>query len=147
MFTFEPRIVHGDYSYALPRPILTLRLGDAWDVQRFKVPLREGSILTGHSRNGTEIRIEGQIGSQAGTLRLTEQAMFETLEELRTAVDVSHQSGPFMLSLYGDAQGLHRYFAACTTLRLELDLSDKHLFSYSLHIHAAEPVIRHGLLY
>lgn len=146
MLHFAPTIIRPGYSFELPRPILSLRLADAWDYERFKVPLRDGDTLSGHSRNGTDIRIEGQIGTHAGQLRSNEQAMLETLESLRTALHVGSSSDTFILSLYHDDLGEHRYLDECTTTRLDFDLSEKHLFSFMVQIHAANPQLHRGVL-
>jgi hypothetical protein len=146
MLTFAPQIIRQTTILEIPRPIVSLRLADAWDVQRFKVPLRDGDILAGHSRNGTDIRLEGQIGSHEGSLKLDEGAMFDTLETLRAALHVESSTDTYILSLYHDHFGEHRYFEDCTTTRFDVDLSDKHLFSFQIHIHASQPAIQHGLL-
>lgn len=146
MLTFGPTLIRDSGTYELPRPILAFNLRDAWDFESFKVPFRDGESLTGHSRNAVDITIDGQIGSQSGQLRLDEQAMFETLEDLRAALHVSGPEQTFLLSLYQDQDGFHRYFSNCTTVRLDSDLSNKHLFNFSIQIRAADPTIHHGLL-
>ena len=146
MFTFAPTIIRGSTFFELPRPIVSLRLSDAWDFQRFKVPLRDGDTITGHSRNGSEIRLEGQIGSHAGQIQPDEAAMFATMEALRGSLHVASPADVFILSLYHDELGQHHYFQDCTTTRLELDLSEKHLFNFSVQIHAANPSLQTGVL-
>jgi hypothetical protein len=66
--------------------VLSLRVHDAWDFDRFKVPLADGDFTVGHSRQGVDIAIEGQIGTQAGALKADEQAMLAAIADLRDAL-------------------------------------------------------------
>lgn len=141
-FTFKPAVYDGSTLYELPRPVLAVRIQDAWDFKEFKVPLAAGDVLTGHSRQGVDISIEGQVGSQAGNLKTTEQEMFQELETLRGMLNVDSSNGKFSLFLYYDAiSAIYRKFKNCSTSRFEYDLSDKNLFTYSITIHADDPVI------
>ena len=146
MFTFHPFICRDGVLTELPRPILTCRLHDTWDFQKYKVPMLDGEIVTGCSQDGVEIRIEGQIGTLSGTPQLSEQAMFAAVESLRSAAQPLPNSDCFLLALFQTDNGNHRYFRNCTAHRLDIDFSDKHIFSYSLAIHAADPVIHLGTL-
>jgi hypothetical protein len=142
MLLFKPAIWREGELYELPRPVTTLRLLDAWDAERMKVPLRDGDLLAGHSRQGVDIAIEGQIASQAGTLRLTEEEMFLELDELRTRLNVAAGESPYEFFLYHDpATETFRSFRNCSTVRFEYDLSDARLFTYAITLHAADPVI------
>ena len=141
-FTFKPAIYRDAMLYELPRPVVSVRVREAWDFDQFKVPLAEGDFVVGHSRNGVEISLEGQIGTQAGALKATEQAMFAELEQLRAKLNVGSPQETYLFFLYHDAaSGTYRHFKRCTTVRFDYDLSDPHLFSYSVGIHAEDPVI------
>jgi hypothetical protein len=140
MFSFKPAVYRSPTLYELPRPIVALRVHDAWDFAQFKVPLADGDSLSGHSRQAAEITIEGQIGTQAGTLKPTEETMFDEIEQLRSVLHVDESAPPYDFYLYYDlATGTYRRFTDCSTVRFEADLSDPHLFTYSVVIHAADP--------
>lgn len=142
MFLFKPAIWRDSELFELPRPIIVLRIQDSWDFARFKVPLLDGDTLTGHSRGGVDVSLEGQVAAQAGDLKLTEAAMFAALESLRAALDVSGTDDLYQLFLYHDAgSATYRSLKSCSTVRFEYDLSDKRLFTYSAVIHAADPQI------
>ncbi|QDU41031.1 hypothetical protein Mal4_53960 [Maioricimonas rarisocia] len=142
MFHFKPAIWRDDTLYELPRPIRSLRIQDEWDFQRFKVPLVDGDLTVGSSRDGVDIIVSGQIGSQSGELRLTEADMFSELEALRTALDRSAGDAPYHFFLYHDPGAeTYRSFRECTTVRFEYDLSKQALFAYSAVIHAGDPTI------
>ena len=141
-FTFKPAIYRDAVLYELPRPVVSVRVRDVWDFEQFKVPLADGDFVVGHSRDGVEIALEGQIGTQAGALKATEETMFAALEELRSKLSVGSPDETYLLFLYHDvASGTYRHFKKCTTVRFDYDLSDPHLFTYSVVIHAEDPVI------
>ena len=141
-FTFKPSIYKDASLYELPQPVLVVRIQDAWDFEQIKVPLAAGDVLTGHSQQGVGISVEGRIGSKTGTPRALEQAMFEGIEELRTALNVSATDDKYDFFLYHDeSTSTYRHFKSCSTVRFDYDLSDKNLFSYSIVIHAEDPVI------
>lgn len=141
-FTFRPAVCRDSVLYELPRPIVSLRVFDAWDCEQFKVPLLDGDATVGHSQLGVDIAIEGRVASQAGTLKTTEEAMFAELEALRGHLAVSSDNGKFLLFLYHDAASeTYRHFKSCSALRFDYDLSDKNLFSYSILVHADDPVL------
>lgn len=141
-FTFKPAIYRDAILYELPRPVVSVRVREAWDFEQFKVPLAEGDFVVGHSRNGVEIALEGQVGTQAGALKATEEAMFAELEQLRAMLSVGSPEESYAFFLYHDAaSGTYRHFKRCTTVRFDYDLSDPHLFAYSVGIHAEDPVI------
>ncbi len=141
-FHFRPAIARGDELFDLPRPVPTLRVQESWHSEKFKVPLRDGDTLLGHSRNGVDITVQGQVGSQAGSLKLDEASMFATLEALRAALHVSADGGKFAFVLYhDDAAGTYRHYRQCSTTRFEYDLSNEHLFTYSAVIHAEDATL------
>ena len=141
-FTFKPALYDGSTLYELPRPVVAMRIKDQWDFERLKVPLSAGDSLVGHSLNGVDLAVDGQIVSQAGALLLSEQDMFSELQSLRSALDVSATDQKYEFFLYHDAaSATYRKFKKCSTLRFEYDLSDKRLFKYSVEVHAEDPVI------
>ena len=141
-FVFRPAISLNGVRYELPRPITKLLIEDAWDFQRFKVPLKTGDQLAGHSQQGVEITLAGQLGTQAGELKATEEAMFTELENLRNALHVADESQKYSLYVYYDELSeTYRRFQNCSTVRFTYDLSDVHLFSYVIVIHAEDPVL------
>ena len=142
MFSFRPSIVRPSSVFELPQPVTSVRVQDSFDFAKLKVPLISGDMLVGHASGGVDIAIEGQIGSHAGTLRLTEEQMFLTLESLREAVHSSTPEDRYRLFLYFDpATATYRSFRECATVRFEYDLSRKQLFTYSLVVHASRPTI------
>lgn len=142
MFHFRPSIIRPNSIYELPRPVTSLRVQDAFDFAKWKVPLVAGDMLIGHTASGVDISLEGQIASLAGQLQLTEEQMFLTLEGLRTAVQSATPDDRYRLFLYFDpASATYRSFRDCATVRFEYDLSRKFLFTYSLTIHANSPTI------
>lgn len=142
MFHFKPATYRSGTLYELPRPITSLRLQEAWDFDQLKVLLIDGDLLAGHSRQGIDINLEGQIALQAGALRLTEQEMFEELENLRQALHVGATDNRYEFFLYHDQlTATYRKLKSCSTIRLETDLSNNHLFTYTAQLHAEDPNI------
>ncbi len=142
MFSFRPSIVRPNSAFELPQPVTSVRVQDSFDFAKFKAPRVEGDLLVGHTSGGVDISIEGQIGSHAGNLRLTEEQMFLTLESLRQAVHSSAPDDRYRLFLYFDpATATYRSFRECVTVRFDYDLSRKQLFTYSLVVHASHPTI------
>lgn len=145
MFVFKPALWRDSTLFELPRPVTSVRVLDAWDFTRFKVPLLDGDVAAGHSRNGVDVSIEGRLGSHAGALQPDEAAMFSILSNLRSRLHTPPDSNGYTLFLYHDpATSTYRSFRRCTTVRFEYDLSDPHLFSYALVVHAADPAIHLG---
>jgi len=141
-FVFQPGVYRNSSLYRLPRPVSTLRVTEGWDFQQFKVPLKAGDVHVGHSKDGLNILIEGQFGSQDGSLKLNEEEMFAALESLRTALDVTSDADKFEFFTYYDASSTtYRKYKACSAIRLEYDLSSPHLFTYSASLHADDPTI------
>jgi hypothetical protein len=147
MWIFQPAIGKAGSLWHLPRPVTAIRLADSWDFEKYKTPLADGDMVTGQSRNGVDIQLEGQIGHVAGSLRLDENAMLLAMLNLRSRLDVENPAGRFRLVLYHDAtSGQSRYFEKCTTVRFESDLSDARLFTYSVLVHASSPALVTGVL-
>ena len=147
MLKFHPAIARGLTIVEFPHPVLVFRIRDAWDYEKMKVPLRDGDQIVGHSRQGVDIAIEGQIGQHSGALKLSEPDMLATLDTLRDALDVNPISGTYSLVLFDDdASADHRYFKTCTTTKFEFDLSNQHLYSFAALIHAADPTLFSGSL-
>ena len=142
MFLFKPAIWSNSVWHELPRPVTAVRLHDSWDFAQFKVPLHGGDFVAGRSRNGVDISLEGQVGKQAADVVITEEAMFEALEDLRQALHPSSPAATYELFLYADAAtSTYRSLRSCTTVRFEYDLSEPRLFTYSLLVHATDPAI------
>ncbi len=141
-FVFKPAIYKNAALYELPRPVTSLRLRDGWDFERFKVPLASGESLVGHSRQGVAITLAGAIAFQAGTLKTSEEQMFEELEDLRDAFSVTSSDEKYEFFLYHDAtSGVYRKLQNCTTVKFEFDLSDENQLVYSAEIFADDPDI------
>lgn len=141
-FTFKPAVYDGVSLYELPRPVSSLRIQDAWDFEQFKVPLADGDALVGHSRDGVDILVEGQIGSQAGGLKTTEEEMFDEIGTLRARLDVTSGGDEYEFFVYHDtASKSYRKFKRCSTIRFESDISNKNLFTFSIALHAEDPTI------
>ncbi|MBL8852103.1 MAG: hypothetical protein JNG89_20690 [Planctomycetaceae bacterium] len=142
MFRFKPAVWKGGLLYELPRPVTSVRIQDSWDFARFKVPLAAGDAIAGRSANGVDIAIEGEIGAQAGALKLGEESMFAAVAALRGALSPGTPDTVYQFFVYHDAaSATYRSFRRCTTVRFESDLSAPQLFSYSALIHAADPAI------
>ena len=139
MFHFQPALWRDGALYELPRPITSLRVQDAWDYARFKVPLQDGDWAAGHSSSGVDIALEGRVGSHSGALQLAEAEMFQTLEQLRTQLQPPSPGATYEFFLYHDPlTGTFRSLRRCHTVRFEFDLTDPHLFTYSAVIHAGD---------
>ena len=140
MIQLNPRIIRSQSVVELPRPIVVLRIQDSWDVVKLKVPLLDGDNVTGHSRTGVDITVEGQLGTHIGQKLVTEQDMLQALEALREALHVSDDEDRYQLSLFQNENlSTHRYFQKCSTLRFDYDFSNKHLYTYVATIHASDP--------
>ncbi|MEW4490974.1 hypothetical protein AB1L42_23035 [Thalassoglobus sp. JC818] len=147
MFTFFPAVYRSGTLTELPRPVVTFRISDSWDYQKLKVPLQDGEHVQGHSRDGTNIIIEGQIGMHSGQPRLSESDMLTSLDETRNVLDVNAETGLFRFVLFRDqSSGTYRYFEDCSTTRFEFDLSNHSLYAYSISIYAANPRLHENLL-
>lgn len=136
---FRPAVYKGGELFELPRPITQFRIQDRWDFENFKVPMLSGDYLTGHSRHGVELTLEGQFGRQGETLSLSEEEMFVVWEEMREMLDVTSDGEKYELVLYvNGSDGSSRKLKGCSTVRMECDLSSKHLFEYAVTIHAED---------
>jgi hypothetical protein len=137
---FRPGIARGTTYYELPRPIPSLRIEDGWDFQRLKVPLAAGDTLAGQTADGVDIVIQGQLGSVAGAVTAGEAEMFAALEELRRQVRVTLNEPNYEFFVYHDpSTNTYRKFKRCSTVKFECDLSNVHLFGYTLVVHAGDP--------
>ncbi len=143
MITFRPAIYRGGVLYNLPRPITRLRIQESFDSQTFKVPLRDGELAGGQSRNGVDLLIEGQIGSQGEVLLLSEAQMLEELEALRNACHPGSPDELCELILYQDTGGSEsRKYRDCSLVRLDTDLSNPWLFTYAITLRAHDPELK-----
>jgi hypothetical protein len=139
--TVEPVIYANETLYRFPRPVRVFRFRDAWDFDRFKVPLKDGETFVGQSRKGVEIVIAGQIATQDGASKQTEAAMFAEIETMRTALNAT-TCEKFELFLFHDpATPYYRKFKNCSTVAFDLDLTNRTLFGYRVEVHSDDPVI------
>ena len=77
MLEFLPTIIRDDQLLELPRPVSICRMHDSWDYLKLKVPRQEGDQISGTSRDGVDIVLEGQVGTQGGELKLSEQRILQ----------------------------------------------------------------------
>ena len=145
MLTFDPALILPGGTFALPRPVTSLKILDGWDAARFKVPARPGEVTRGRSPGGVTVSVRGQVGRHGGTVRAGEAAMFQTLENLRAALHALSPEESFGLALFRDGPAV-RGFAGCTAAKVECDLSEASLYGYALVIRADDPVLRDGPL-
>ena len=139
---FNPTILKQGVYHELPGPITKLQIQDRWDWSRYKVLLEDGDGIAGTSRNGVEITIAGQIASQAGEVLLQEEEMFEEIEQLRSLLDTSSEM-KFSFFLYRDeSTNTYRYFENCSVSRFQYNLNRADLYSYTLLLHAENPVLQ-----
>lgn len=142
MFRFKPAVWKNATLHELPRPVTVVRVLDSWDFARFKIPLAAGDTLAGRSSNGVDISIEGEVGTQGGSLKGDEASMFAAVEALRAALGPDAPDEEYELFVYHDmASSTYRSFHRCSTVRFEYDLSAPQLFTYSALIHASDPEI------
>jgi len=140
MLHFHPALWRDGELMPVPRPVTLLRVQDAWDALRFKVPLGDGDVSAGWSRNGVEIFLEGQFGSEQGALLPDETTMFLALEAFRARLHAGESAAEFQFFLYHDPDsGIYRSFRRCVAVRFDYDLSDQQRFSYALRLHAHDP--------
>jgi hypothetical protein len=141
MIHFAPAILRDDSLVEFPRPLTVCRIHDSWDFMKMKVPLQDGEQIAGPSRDGVDVILEGQLGSHAGELTLTETTMLETLLTLREALHVTGEK-TFELILFQDEFGsAARSLRRCLANRFDIDFSNPHVYAYSVSIHAADPVL------
>ncbi|MBL4884421.1 MAG: hypothetical protein JKY95_07790 [Planctomycetaceae bacterium] len=139
---FNPTILKQGAYHELPGPITKLQIQDRWDFSRYKVLLEDGDGTAGVSRNGVEITIAGQVAAQDGELLLQETEMFGEIEQLRSLLDTSSDT-KFSFFLYRDVgTSTYRYFQNCTVARFQYNLSRADLYTYSILIHAEDPVLQ-----
>jgi len=139
MLEFYPAIYRSDGLFELPRPVRVMRFQDGWDFEQLKVPLRDGDRLVGHSTQGVEITLEGEIGSRSGDLKLTEEEMLNDIFSLRERLDVNSDSEKYSFIFYRDVSaGTYRRFKSCSTVQFDYDMSSPVIHTYSLRIHAED---------
>ncbi len=145
-FPLRPAVERGGEVYELPQPITNFAIKDSWDGERFKTLLVDGDTTVGTTRNGVDITLFGEIGSEAGDVALTRAEMLAALEELRARLHVGLDDDKFRFYLYRDVESeTYRFFESCTTTRLETDLTNPQAFRFELVIHADDPTIYEAL--
>lgn len=128
--TFRPVISKQSIEFVLPGPASKVLINDVWNPE------------TGPQKTGTQIVLEGSVGSHEGELLLTEDQMLAEIESLRAACDVNNDLDKYSLYLYHDATAeLYRRFANCQTTKLEFDLSNKNLFTFSMIVETDDPTL------
>ena len=137
---FQPALYDGESFTSLPGVIVSIRVGEPWDFERYKVPLKAGDATTGVTPNGVDIEIRARITPETGTE--TGLNVFAEIETLRqTLHDMT--DGQFTLYLHHDEYA-NRYFQSCSVVRMDYDASDPSLLEYVLKLHADDPVIYGG---
>ncbi len=138
---FSPGVLWGGGFYELPRPVNRVQIQDHWDYSRYQVLLNDGDATRGLSRKGVDINVSGNIASQSGDLLVSEAEMFAAIEELRQ-IFCSQAESLFVFYLYRDAVSkMSRYFQKCSVSRFQYDISQPELYSYTLTLHADDPVL------
>ena len=134
---FQPALYDGVSYTSLPGVIISIRVGEPWDFERYKVPLKSGDVTTGLTPNGVDIEIRARIASETETdITLDVFAEIETLRQtLHGMLD-----GQFDFYLHHNELS-NRYFQNCSVVRLDYDASDPSLLAYILKLHADDPVI------
>lgn len=140
-WVFKPSIYVASLT-EFPKPVTSLVLNDRWDMDIHKVPLNAGQFTEGRTKNGVSINISGFVGKQAGTTKLTEEAMFGVLESLRTTLDTV--TSKFEFFVYHDTgTSTYRKFkdVVCQSFSCGLGDETRVPFSYSAELLAEDPVI------
>ena len=152
MWSFSPTLALPSRRLALPRPVVQLRVQDAHEAARFQVPARDGSLWAGRSRGGVDISIRGQFGRSGDGLTLTEPAMLDAIDAVRSALRLADPEAVYGLGLFvfvdpddpAAPSPPLRGFMQCSTVRFEYDLSDRAMYGYSLMVHASDPDLHVG---
>lgn len=143
-FTWKPAIRKGGTLTLLPRPVTLLKPHDSWDMRDSKVPLKDGSIVTGHSFNAVEIEIAGMLAIDGSVADLTEQEMFTHYESMRNLLNINSDAQKYEFFIYHDAgTGVYRKYKQCSARDLVLSFGDDDhvVFTYSATIIADDPTI------
>lgn len=149
-WVWNPAIYSNGSMYFLPRPVLRFQVGDEWNVDRQKVPKKQGEQIVGHSKNAVKISVSGLFGviGPRGTsepeLLISEGLMYPQYELLRARCDISSEATKFELFKYYDPySGTYRKYKSVSVLNLSADLgdNDRITFPYSIDFIADDPVI------
>ena len=140
--TVQPKVYVGTTLYEFPRPIRKLWFRDAWEFDRYKIPLKDGEVLAGQSRNGVRVFLEGQIAHHDSAEITTLAGMFDEVETMRSQLDANETNGKYEFFFFHDsATPYYRKLKDCTTLKFEVNLTTKNLFSYSVEIHSDDAAV------
>ncbi len=134
---FQPALYDGETFTSLPGVIVSIRVGEPWDFERYKVPLKTGDVTTGVTPNGVDIEVRARISPETGTD--TTLDVFAEIETLRQTLH-GMTDGQFDFYLHHDEIS-NRYFESCSVVRMDYDASDPTLLAYILKLHADDPVI------
>jgi len=135
-FIWKPAIYKGSTLTTLPRPVNSLEITSDWDWRESKVPMLDGIETDGHSANGTEIIVQGQLGNDgSGTLLTSELLMMNYLKDLSDELDVSGASDKYEFFSYHDSgSNTYRKWSPCVTRSFKYNIGDDNRvpFTYTL---------------
>jgi hypothetical protein len=125
-FVFKPAIYKGGSLTTFPHPVMDLTISSSWKFDEHTVPLKSGVLSYGHSRVGDQIVISGQMGTQDGTPKISEEDMFGVLSNLRTVLNVASRSDLFEFFIYHDTgTSTYRKFKSCWCVSFDWSMGDK----------------------
>lgn len=108
-----------------------------------KVPLLDGEFTSGHSQNGLEITINGELAQQENNLLLTELQMIDAMNQLRELIHTSHTDTPLTVFLiYDPIDSNYRYFENCSASKITFDLTSPHVYTYQLSLLIDTPTLQ-----
>jgi hypothetical protein len=123
--TWNPGIYRSGAFWPLPRPILSLKVTDEWDVDRQKPIKSDGEQVTGHSMKGVMIEVSGCINIQSGSAQLDETSQWAMYKTFRSKVDVSQDSDKYEFFIYYDSGGgIYEKYKSVSCLNLTVELGD-----------------------
>lgn len=126
-YEFSPRIYNANTTTltSLPKPILSCRLPTVWSFDTHKVPLKDGGVTYGHSKNPHEIQITGSFGKVDASYKISEEDMWTTYTTLMTQLDLNPSSTKHEFFLYYDL-GTTTYvkFKSVYPIQFDVDFGD-----------------------
>lgn len=138
---WKPAIWDGSELLQLPRPVIQLAVRQTWDFLQLKVPLSAGEHVEGRSENGVQIDIAAAAANrQANTFQIDQKSMINRLEDLRQRLRPGTPETVFQFFIWHDSGAKeYRSFRGCSAVEISYDLSEEHLFRYSLSVFARDP--------
>lgn len=143
-FVWRPSIYKNSTWTILPRPIVKFSFPTTWKFDKQEVPLKDGCITYGHAIASDQIVIQGFIGHQDGTTKISEEEMFTVLESLRTTLNVGSRSDLYELFIYYDVgSATYRKLKNVYTVSFDVDLgdSDRIIWPYAIVMEAEDRTI------